>query len=130
MLMLLLCFVLLAEGTHVSRFNRLAIKESRGGVTQPCVGMPYWATACICLFSWNVAFWRVLYGQNISLHDDSLLPPKCLPAFEGVIFVCVSHSGFWDEHSLLSVAPDAYSWDEETQKGTLKFVYAFTFSVS
>ncbi|CDJ58537.1 hypothetical protein, conserved [Eimeria maxima] len=56
------------QGTHVSRFNRLAIKESRGGVTQPCVG-------------------------------------------------------FWDEHSLLSVAPDAYSWDEETQKGTLKFVW-------
>ncbi|CDJ46375.1 hypothetical protein, conserved [Eimeria brunetti] len=56
------------QGINVSRFNRLAIKESRGGIAQPCVG-------------------------------------------------------FWDEHSLLSVAPDAYSWDEATQKGTLRFVF-------
>ncbi|CDJ29667.1 uncharacterized protein EMH_0023030 [Eimeria mitis] len=56
------------QGINVSRFNRLAIKESRGVGAQPC-------------------------------------------------------AGFWDEHSLLSVAPDAYSWDEATQKGTLRFVF-------
>ncbi|CDI86088.1 hypothetical protein, conserved [Eimeria praecox] len=62
------------QGANVSRFNRLAIKESRGGIAQPCVG-------------------------------------------------------FWEEHSLLSVAPDAYSWDEATQKGTLRFVYVYTFRI-
>lgn len=35
---LFLCCFLVAEGVNVSRFNRLAIKESRGGITQPCVG--------------------------------------------------------------------------------------------
>ncbi|CDJ64966.1 hypothetical protein, conserved [Eimeria necatrix] len=57
------------DGVNVSRFNRLAIKESPVGIAQPCLG-------------------------------------------------------FWDEHSLLSVAPDGYSWDEATNKGTLRFVFS------
>ncbi|KAL8275294.1 hypothetical protein Esti_000743 [Eimeria stiedai] len=57
------------EGVNLTRFNRLALKESTEGVGRPC-------------------------------------------------------SGFWEQHSLLGVAPEVYAWDEATQRETLKFKFS------
>ncbi|KAL8443454.1 hypothetical protein Emed_006809 [Eimeria media] len=54
------------QGINLTRFNRLALKESTEGLGRPC-------------------------------------------------------SGFWEQRSLLGVAPEFYAWDETTQREMLKF---------
>lgn len=57
------------QGLNLTRFNRLALKESPEGEARPCIG-------------------------------------------------------FWEEHSLLSVAPESYAWDETTNREKLRFVFS------